>query len=310
MRQLFITLLLTLSAGLVAAAPFGYSVNSNGVDSATSDSLYRINLANGKTKRFNKVRLNETSINSDIEGLAFDANGILYAVDDADETLLTIDIETGLGQSVSGNPFNLQLTRGKNYDFGLTFTCEGALLMASDDNQTLYRLNSETGSATIVGAVLKAPITALAAWGDKVYGLGQGSSNNTVLAPNLYAIDVETGKTTLIGALGNAAKLYVNGGLAFDTDGQLWAVTDRFNINNKDYPSQILKIDTESGKAEAIAETPVIGLESLAISEPLGCIPDVAPQVATGIPALGPLSILLMTLSLLLAGGLNIRVRD
>jgi len=313
-RHLLITLLLIISAGSVTAAPFAYSVNSNGVDSATSDSLYRINLANGKTTRISKVRPNEPNINSDIEGLAFAPDGTLFAVDDADESLLSIDIGSGLGALISGNPFNLKLASGRNYDFGLTFTCEGALLMASDDNQTLYRLDENLGNATAIGngGTLNAPITALAAWGDKLYGLGQGSSNNQVLAPNLYEIDLITGTTTLVGALGNAAKIYVNGGLAFDDEGLLWAVTDRFNINNKDFPSQILQIDPATGKATAVAETAVIGFESLAISKPLGCDVAVNPdeRAVTGIPTLSPLSIMLMSLLLLFIGGLNIRLRN
>lgn len=305
-RYLILTLLLVISAGSVAAAPFAYSVNSNGVDSATSDSLYKINLANGKTTRINKVRPNEKGINSDIEGLAFDKNGKLYAVDDADETLLTIDTASGLGTAINGNPFNLKLASNRNYDFGLTFTCEGALVMASDDNQTLYRLDKDLGDATAVGggATLKAPITALAVWGDKLYGLGQGSN------PNLYEIDADSGDATLVGALGNAAKTYVNGGLAFDADGILWALTDRFNINNKDFPSQILQIDTATGTATAVAETSIIGFESLAISPPNGCSLDDVPDRPAGIPTLGPVSILLMVLSLLFIGSLNIRTRS
>ena len=99
----------------------------------------------------------------------------------------------------------------------MTFTCEGILLMASDSNQILYLLNSDDGTATPIGpASLNYPITALAAWGDKVYGLGQGSQNNQTLNPKLYEIDINTGSTTLVGALGNAAKLYANAGLAFD----------------------------------------------------------------------------------------------
>ncbi len=312
MRQFLLTLLLIFSAWSVSAAPFAYSVNSNGVDSNTSDSLYRINLANGNATRISKVRPLEPLINSDVEGLAFAPGGALYAVDDADETLLTIDIGSGLAQAVNGNPFNLNLTSGQNYDFGLTFTCTGVLLMASDNKQTLYRVDEVLGEAIIVGggATLNAPITALAAWGDQVYGLGQGSSGNSSLAPNLYSIDIDTGTTTLVGPLGSAAKLYVNGGLAFDANGVLWAVTDRFNINNNDFPSQILKINLLTGKATAIAETAVIGLESLAISEPMGCDEPNGDRSPVSVPTLGPSSILLMVLSLLFIGGLNIRSKN
>ncbi len=292
------------------AAPIAYSVNSNGVDSSTSDSLYEIDLATGESTRIAKVRANEPRLNSDVEGLAFAADGSLYGVDDADETLLRISPSTGLGLSVSGNPFNLNLPNGTNYDFGMTFTCQGILLMASDNNQILYFLDSADGTATAIGpASLNAPITALAAWGDRVYGLGQGSQNNQTLNPNLYEIDINTGKTTLVGTLGQAAKLYANAGLAFDSSGQLWAITDRFNINNQDLPSQILRIDVATGLAEAVAESSVIGFESLAITGPGGCAASTVDGREIPIPALSGPSSLIMMILMLFIGRYTLRSR-
>ncbi|MCF6225423.1 MAG: hypothetical protein L3J22_03845 [Xanthomonadales bacterium] len=315
MRHLILTLLLIFSAGSVTAAPIAYSVNSNGVNRDTSDRLHRIDLATGEVTALEKVRLNKPSLGSfsDIEGLAFGPDGTLYGVDDGDETLLTISTTTGIGASVTGNPLSLQLGQVAT-DFGLTFTCEGLLFMSSDINQTLYQVNDETGLATGVtnSPGLGASITALAAWGDKVYGLSHGRFADSSLTPSLYAIDVETGAATLIGALGNAVKLYRNAGLAFDEEGQLWAITDRFNLtNNVDFPSQVLKIDPATGIAEAISEVAVIGFESLAITGPMGCAPtgNNSGNNAVPIPVLNPLSILLMALVLLIVGGLNIRFK-
>ncbi len=313
-RNLLLTLLLSLSAGSAAAAPFAYSVNSNGIDAATSDSLHRIDLATGDATRLNKVRLFERQ-SSDIEGLAFGPDNILYGADDADETLITIDTETGIGTSVAGNPFNMRLVGGQVYDFGMTFTCDGALLLSSDDENSLYQLDTKAGNATIIGAgaTLNVSITALAAWGNKVYGLSPGRVADQLLTPSLYEINASTGKATLVGPLGTQVKLYRNGGLAFDAEGQLWAITDRFNIdqNNTDFPSQIIKIDPTTGQATAIAESPVIGFESLAITGPMGCTAIALPTHvrAVPIPVLNPLSILLMALVLLLVGGFNIRFK-
>lgn len=310
MRQFIITLLLCVSAGSVSAAPFAYSVNSNSADSVASDRLYRIDLATGEATQLNKVRLNEPLLNSDLEGLAFAPDGKLYGVDDADETLLIINTTTGIGESVNGARFNLQLEIGTGYDFGLTFTCDGSLLLAADEIQTLYQLDENVGTASIIGglATLNVPITALAAWGDKVYGLGQGEFSETnPLPPSLYEIDVITGKTTLIGELGGAVKLYRNGGLSFDTEGQLWAITDRFNLdNNQDFPSQIIKIDTTTGLAEAIAESSVIGFESLAISGPGGCGSG-GYQREVPIPVLSGPSSLIMMILMLFVGGYTLR---
>ena len=308
-RHLIITLLLIFSAGSVAAAPFAYSVNSNGVDKNSSDRLHRIDLATGEATALEKVRLYEPALLSfsDIEGLAFGSDGVLYGVDDYDETLLIINTATGLGQSVTGNPLNLQLG-GVQTDLGLTFTCEGLLFMSSNFNQTLYQLDNTVGLATVVanGSGLKPSITALAAWGNKVYGLSHGRFIDSTLTPSLYEIDINTGIATLIGALGNQVKLYRDGGLAFDKEGQLWAITDRFNLANlTDFPSQILKIDPLTGKATAIAETAVIGFQSLAISSPGGCLANTSNREVP-IPTLSEPASILMVILLLFIGGFSL----
>ena len=79
-----------------------------------------------------------------------------------------------------------------------------------------------------------------------MYGLGNGQFlNGETDSPNLYSIDVNTGAAKLIGPLGPAAGAYNQGGLAFDSDGTLWAITDRRIINNTlaELPSQILRFD-------------------------------------------------------------------
>ena len=73
-------------------------------------------------------------------------------------------------------------------------------------------------------------ISAIAAYGNptRLYGLGNGQlQDGGIDAPNLYSIDLETGAANLVGALGSQAGGYTQGGLAFDEDGGLWAVTDR-----------------------------------------------------------------------------------
>ncbi len=322
MRVLSLTLMLiAVSSGVVRAAPDAYSVNSDSPDQQTADSLYRIDLATGKTTYIGRVRPT-SQVGSDIEGLAFDRKGTLFGADDADETLLSISTGTGLGSPVNGTPFNLQLPRNL-YDYGLTFTCDDRLLMVSDQTQTLYQVNTGTGAASVIGEVggLGAPITGIAAYGETIVGLGQGvnvddNGNATILAPNLYRIDADNGTASLIGALGPEAANYPDAGLAFDAEGKLWAVTDRTNSGNGSFPSQILQISPETGSARLIAEVGpdsdagAIGFESLAIAPPSGCEANPPPPGGTNIPRFGvlpaiavpvdhPLALILMALLIL-----------
>jgi hypothetical protein len=305
-----ITLILTILVATSGyAEPFAYSVNSDGPDSSTSDSLYRIDLADGSVELIGKVRPNERSINSDIEGLAFDVNGTLYGVDDADETLLSINTGSGQALSVTGNAFNLQLGAGQVYDFGMTFTCDNSILVVSDQTQTLY--SSEIGSpeAKIIGSAnsMSLPITGVAAWGDDVYGIGQGvNDDQQTLIPNLYRVDRESGSTTLIGPLGGLVAPYADAGLAFDADGGLWALTDRSNFGGNGAGSELLRINPATGAAEQVLQVGIIGFESLAITSPGGCqtLVDIVPK---GVPASGPTSLVLLSLILAMFGMIQLR---
>jgi len=307
MRVFALTLLLVLVLPFASAwaAPIAYSVNSDSGDASFADHLYSIDLATGVATRIGEVRPLEPIINSDIEGLAIDAGGTLFAADDADETLLIINLGSGQATPVNGSTFNLQLSQA-NYDFGLTFTCQGDLLMVADQPRSLFDVDDTAGQSVIVGVDggLAAPITGIAAFGNLVYGIGQGSDDGVnPLAPNLYQIDPAAGTTSLIGPLGNTVATYLDAGLAFDSNGGLWAITDRRNVAGGDFPSQVLSINTVTGEASVISEIPTtdgaVGFESLAISAPGGCSPDntfgVNPE---GVPTLDQWALLLLVLLL------------
>lgn len=251
---LAVMLAVLLAQGL-SAAPLGYVVNSDGFDVPNDqiDNLYQIDLANGNTTRIGPVGY------IDIEGLGLDANGQLFGVDDDTNTLVSINKQTGAAFPVAGLSGNLRLNATQLYDFGLTFTCDGLALLTADNTRQIYSLSKQTGVATMLGNSGPS-LTGLAAWGDTVYGLGDQNQ------PNLYRVDATTGAATLIGPLTNAAP-YTDGGLDFDADGQLWAVTDRSNAGQL---SQVLKIDKITGVATVIAET-LGGIESLAVAPPGGC---------------------------------------
>lgn len=280
MQKLLNTLLIILLSSVTAtlsAAPIAYSINSDS-PSGNADSLYRINLQTGQETLINKViSLGESR--SDIEGLAFAPDGTLYAINDSEpRTLFPLNPDNGVVFSseevlVSG------LQTGGN-DFGMTFACDNNLYVTSIAKGALYRLELD-GDTTLIGAEgsLNVKINALAAYGENpitLYGLGNGmDENQQVTTPNLYTIDIGTGSATLVGPLGNEAGNYSQGGLSFDDSGQLWAITDRRELN---LPSQVMKIDTATGTASAVQETEESGFESLAITVPRGCATNGGPN--------------------------------
>ncbi len=269
-----LTALLTLLmfAAIAYAGPNGYSVSS---DSGNNDAfnLYRIDLATGQQTKLGLVQsFGQPRI--DVEGLAFAPDGTLYGMDDNSLRLFPINIDNGTVDSTRDVTLS-GLPTGGNNDFGMTFACDGNLYASSVNTDMLYRVNLN-GTTTQLGS-LGANISALAAFGNpvKLYGLGNGLTKaGAVDSRTLYSINPQTGATTAIGQLGAAAGHYTEAGLAFDSSGVLWAITDRglFDLGmGGPFPSQILRIDTATGVATAVANTTQVGFESLAITIPRGC---------------------------------------
>ena len=263
-----LTMVFSLFATSANGAPMAYSVNS---DSADGDRLYFIDLADGGSSPRPLKLFSGAFDPNDVEGLAFDSNGTLWGIDDGFlatyPTMFPIDTSSGSGNFLSFISFNSLPSGGVN-DFGMTFTCDNTLYVTSVTNHTLYELDFE-GNAQIVGSVgaLNAKISAIAAIGNptRLYGLGNGDES-----PSLYSIDLNTGVATIIGPLGAVGE-YNEGGLAFDSEGDLWAITDRSLINSQS--SQILSIDVDTGAATVVSTTlSETGFESLAIGPPSGCI--------------------------------------
>jgi hypothetical protein len=304
MKTMVVMLLTTLSASL-AAAPFGYSINSDsGTDDA--DSLYRIDLASGAETLIGSVRASLFEpVKLDVEGLAFAPDGTLYGVDDDSMTLFPINTDTGQVQSAGEVSISVLPIGGGN-DFGMTFACDGNLYLSSVTENSLYLLELN-GSPELIGP-LGENISALAAYGNPVelYGLGNGlDSDDNVDSPKLYKINLETGAATQIGSgLGAAAGQYTEGGLAFDDTGQLWAILDS-REKLLPSPSRIVKIDTGTGMASDPQFTSEIGYESLAITVPQGCfsVPiDDQAQYYESVPTLNQYGLLLFSALMLLTG--------
>jgi hypothetical protein len=113
----------------------------------------------------------------------------------------------------------------------------------------------------------------------------------------------------MIGPLGNLVDDYEEGGLAFDSDGDLWAITDRSKYGQ---PSQILQIDPATGIATPAGVTSETGFESLAIASPPACVTssnDNNENEYTSIPTLNLTGRLLAILVLMFAGMTILRRR-
>lgn len=289
MRLWTLATALLLAATPLAAQPLALAVNSDAAESP--DRLLRIDLGSGQASvvaSFATPLTGTSSALGDIEGLAFDANGTLFAIDDDTKTLLTINPATGSGQLIANGNLRIGNTRlpAAPQDPSITFTCDGEMLLATGVGRSLFRVNPATAQTDLIGTAgsLGVEVTDLAASIQGVYGLG---------VDGLYRIDAARGTAQLIGNYGTGISFASGGGLAFDGDGQLWAVADRGPTT----PSALFRIDRNTGRATA-AGTSSPGIESLAIG-PAPCAP--AGPVGVPVPLGGPWSLALLA-TLLLAG--------
>jgi len=312
MNRYALLIVASLFAVSANAAPMAYSVNS---DSDGGDSLYLIDLATG-ADQFRGKLFTGIEERTDTEGLAFspEPNSRLWGMDDASGTLFPINTANGSINYKEEIQLPVEFRVGGGNDFGMTFTCDYKLFFTSVRAKTLYRRDPD-GSINIVGTEqsLGVNISAIAAFGNptKLYGLGNGQfQNGDTDSPNLFRIDPVTGTTSLIGPLSPTNEFQYNeAGLSFDSNGGLWAITDRSQINNQ--KSQILSIDVATGAA-TLQTTTVneYGYESLATGPPGGC--NITAAGDDGVPAIPTLSLigrLSAILVLMLAGMLILRRR-
>ena len=239
----------------------GFVVSSDATTAATADRLYKINLKTGEPTMIGPLGP-VGGVFEDVEGLALDTTGKLFGIDDDTKTLLTISATSGFATAVNNTQGNTRLTTGLNpQDLSIAFSCAGQLYAAAINSKTLYRVNTSTGLFEVVGAggALIGGITDLAVANSQMYGLG---------ADKLYRVDVETGISSLVGSFGSGINFLEGGGLASDSSGQLWASAERRDARLNLLPSQIYRINADTGAATLSTATPVEGIESLVIGPP------------------------------------------
>jgi hypothetical protein len=281
-------LLGVLCVSSAQAQTYAYSVNADGNAAgsagASGDELYRIKLETGEAQRIGPVGA------EDVEGLAFDSDGVLYGVDDTRKTTLTINLGSGRGTPVGGLVGNTRLAASIDnaQDPSLAFTCSRELLGMTLRAKTLFRVNTANGVFEARGGAgaSAGKITDMAVIGSTVYGLGETS---------LYQIDGITGITTAIGGYGGTVNFADGGGLAADGTGKLWAVAERFASNGDVGPSEIYRIDARTGLANLVSMS-IPGLQSLAINENTCSAPLQSASVA--VPSLNIVGALVMLLGI------------
>ncbi len=282
-----------LCSGAAVAEPIAYT--------ALDDKLARLDLATGQLFPVGEFGSISNTPFLDVEGMAFDSKGMLFAVSDTTETLMQVNIGSGRAAALSGI-YGLGLQNqgtGGNLnqlDFGLAFTCTGDLYLSSDSVGKLWRVNQGDGSTSLIGST-GAKLSGLAAYGDELFGIGVGADEG------LYSVDTDTGQATLIGRLQLGYTFY-DAGLDFDADGNLWAVLD-FNPPPAGQPqiervSEIVQINVDTGVASAptlVQGDDLIEIEALAIA-PTTC-PDGngAPAVEVPVDGRGALGLLMLLIA-------------
>ena len=296
-RGLLLAVTILLSSA-VNAQPFAFAVNSD--DELNADSLLRVNLADGNVEFIGPLPASLKGI----EGLALDAGGNLFGVDDVTKSLVRIDPQTGDASPVNNREGNLGFRTSQTLDFGMTFGCNGRLLLVAEQTQSLYEVDTASGQAQVIGQSggLGDAMTAIASYGANLFALAAGSNN-------LYQIDAQAGTAALLMSL--AGFDIRDAGMAFDADGFLWAVLDGSgldaNSNAMFEPSTILRINISSREVLTVAQTRT-GIESLAIGGPGSCefrdLPPSPAGIATpiAVPSLSQWSLLLLIILLATVG--------
>ncbi len=139
------------------------------------------------------------------ELLGIDFNGVLY------------DVAVPAGLATNPRPTGIATASG------IGFSPSGQLYVHDAATNHLFRVNRLTGEATEIG-FLGIDVTE----GDLAFhpqtGVLYGAQ--TAGADRLYTIDTNTGQATIVGTIIDSGDI---SGLAFDSDGSLWALDTSFN---------------------------------------------------------------------------------
>lgn len=192
-------------------------------------------------------------------GLAYDANhGIMYGVTTASDKLFSISLSTGAATLVGD--LNATLMHGLAYD-NSTDTLFGTY--GSSFGNGLYQIDVSTGHSTLIGNMGQFPNSdtigglAIHPVSGDLYGVLGGPASGS----GLVKIDKNTGAAMLV----HSYAIQILSGLAFDTDGVLYA-TDNWS-------GDLYTLDISSGATSLVGNT---GLDN---ALGLAAIPEPATMV-------------------------------
>jgi outer membrane protein assembly factor BamB len=135
---------ISIGAGdLIAEGDLTFRADGVGFLAPASRKLYQFDITTGMST------LITSTLPLNIDGLAFDAAGVLYAFTDfTSSNVLTIDPTTGASTIVGSH--GVVTPRGKNLG-GLSFDASGILYAVIGDG--LYTIDPATGAATLIGPI-------------------------------------------------------------------------------------------------------------------------------------------------------------
>ena len=119
----------------------GFSIMGNNDISPQTTEFWTFDLTTGTSQRINADVNLPGSAEDGIDGLDFDANGILFGLEQGCQYLYTLDQTTGEATPVGETGITECATTN-----GLTFSADGTLYASGYDE--LYRLDPSTGTAT------------------------------------------------------------------------------------------------------------------------------------------------------------------
>jgi hypothetical protein len=252
-RSCTTSLLSTSATVFLVLALAAFSVRSVAADGADEQAYVisasnQFGIVNVETGAFSLIG-NTTST---LSGLG-QVHGVLYGLD-ADNNLVTV------------NPANANTTVvGK---IGLPPSPPNVTLLASlghrlyvvDPHNDLYQVNPSTGAATFVGSTgIPAPdpntcgcVTANSLAGGEgglffTWQVNTDPGGNVLVPSTLYRIDTRTGHATAIGLTHSSGPIV---GAGF-VGNELYGFTFGMPVN---LPNQILELNTETGRAEFVAD--------------------------------------------------------
>ncbi len=246
----------------VPGGPFAYTITG-------ADVLLVIDLSDGTTYEVGPLFDGDGVLSGDFEGLTFGQGadaGFLFAYDDGDDRIVKVDPATG--EVVEQWTLDDLVVAGLS-NSGLTVASDGTFYVVGD-NQGIYEVVFGAGVFSLTEIAPTAEfgdfdITGLAADPNDpnlLYAIGEDSG--TV---KLFTIAADSGVVTeLPGAIGIASSQQM--GLAFDADGNLWAIDEQ-----NDLAYQVDPVTGASIPGSTVLLPSGLSLESIAIL--LDGVPDI-----------------------------------